>query len=155
MAVDPYVLPGRITYVEIGTAVADVDIVNVVLFNWERVHEVRPHLVASTKLPYGTDPWLQGHSWVMGSFSLLTDHHAAIYATDVDAATGGVQPAYVENADSNVIDIFRVTYTDQAGATRITTFTKGLIYRATKELLNYDSSVWVYHFVAQYATDST
>jgi hypothetical protein len=154
MAVDPYILPGRITKVEIGlSAGTNCDIVNVILFNWERVHEVRPHLVASTKLPYGTDPWLQGHSWVMGSFSLLTDHHLCIYATDVQAA-GGAQYAYIENADSNYMDYFVVTYVDSVGVTRTTTFTKGLIYRATKELLNYDDAVWVYHFVAQYATDA-
>ena len=155
MAADPYILPGRITKVEIGlSAATNCDIVNVILFNWERVHEVRPHLVASSKLPYGTCPWLQGHSWIMGSFSLLTDHHTCIYATDV-VAGGGNEYAYVENGDSNCMDFFRVTYVDAAGVTRYTDFVKGLIYRAVKELLNYDDSVWVYHFVAQSACDDS
>jgi hypothetical protein len=69
-------------------------------------------------------------------------------------AAGGNQYAMVENGDSNVIDFFQVTYRDAGGNVQRTRFYYAIIYRYTKELLNYDDSVWVYHFLAGYAVDS-
>jgi len=144
------IFPGRITSIHIGpNAGTYCPMTNVVLVNWERIHEVRPHLVASTKIPYGSCPWLQGHSWVMGSYSLLS-YSDCIYTEDL----GGGTLAYDEDGDSHCIPHFVVNYQDETGTARTTTFTKGLIYRATKELLNYDDSVWVYYFVATHGVDA-
>lgn len=144
--------PGRIEKLEIGvTNVNNVDIENVVLMNWERNHDVRPRLYANRKYP---TTYQQPHSWILGSFSVLSDHHEAVYETDVDGSQAGDQPAMVPYDDSNVIDYFKVTYEDEDGENRITRFYHALIYRFNKELLNYDDSVWVYHFMAGYAVDS-
>jgi hypothetical protein len=145
------VFTGYIDKLEIGiTAGTNTDITNVVLMNWDRNHDVRPRLYANTKYP---TTYQQPHSWIVGSFSVLSDHHTAIYATDVQAAVGN-QYAMVENGDSNVIDFFQVTYRDAAGNVQTTRFYYGIIYRYTKELLNRDDSVWIYHFLAGYAIDS-
>lgn len=142
---------GRINKLEIGlTAGTNTDITNVVLMNWELNHDVRPRLYANRKYPTS---YQQPHSWVLGSFSLLSENHAAIYATDVQAAVGN-QYAMVPGADSNVIDFMQVTYEDADGNTQTTRFYYAIIYRYTKELLNYDDSVWVYHFLAGYTADS-
>ena len=139
---------GRINKVEIGTtAGTNADMANVILMNWERNHDVRPRLYANSKVP---TEYQQSHSWIVGSFSLLSDNPTAIYATDVQAGTVGNQFAMVENGDSNVIDFFQITY----DTTETTRFFNAIIYRYTKEILNYDDSVWVYHFLAGYATDS-
>jgi len=144
-----YIFPGRIDKIEIGLAADDnCDITNVILMNWERIHEVRPHLVASSPVPYGTCPWLQGHSWIMGSFSLLS-YNDCIYTEPVV----GADVAYDNDGDSHCITWFSVTYDDENGNNRVSRFYKGLIYRITSELLNYDDSVWVYHFVASYVDD--
>lgn len=143
--------PGRIDRLEIGlTAVINTDIDNVVLMNWERNHDVRPRLYANLKYP---QTYQQPHSWILGSFSCLSDNHDAVYATDVSAVAGN-QYAMVPNGDSNVIDFFQVTYQDEDGNARVTRFFYALIYRFNKELLNYDDSVWVYHFIAGYAIDA-
>lgn len=142
---------GRIDKLEIGTAAAaNTDIDNVVLMNWERNHDVRPRLYANLKYPR---TYQQPHSWVLGSFSCLSDNHAAVYETDVDGGTAGDQYAMYPDADSHVIDFFQVTYQDEDGNQRVTRFFYALIYRFNKELLNYDDSVWIYHFVAGYAVD--
>ena len=144
--------PGRIDKLEIGLTAADnVDITNVVLMNWERNHDVRPRLYANLKYP---TTFQQPHSWIIGSFSLLSDNHDAIYDTDVQAAVGGDQFAMYEDADSNVIDFFQVTYQDEGGTIRRTRFYHAIIYRYNKELLNYDDSTWIYHFMAGYAIDA-
>jgi len=144
--------PGRIDKLEIGTTPGtNVDITNVVLLNWERSHDVRPRLVANTKIPVG---WQQPHSWIIGSFSLLSNQYTALYNTDVVAATAGIQPALDMDGDSNIIDFLQVTYRDQANGINRTKFTGAIIYRWTKELLNYDDSVWIYHFLAYYADDN-
>jgi len=62
--------------------------------------------------------------------------------------------AYIPGADSNVIDFFVVTYRDENNIVRTTTFTNGIIYRGVKELLNYDDSIWIYHFMAYKAENS-
>ena len=142
---------GRIDKLEIGLTVGtNTDITNVILMNWERNHDVRPRLYANLKYP--TD-YQQSHSWILGSFSLLSENHAAIYATDVQAAVGN-QYAMVEDGDSNVIDFFQVTYRDAGNNVQTTRFYHAIIYRYTKELLNYDDSTWVYHFLAGYAVDA-
>ena len=142
---------GRIDKLEIGkTAATNVDINNVVLMNWDRNHDVRPRLFANLKYP--TD-YQQPHSWIVGSFSLLSDNHTALYATDVSAEPGN-QYALDPDGDSTVIDFFQVTYRDSDNNTRTTKFYYALIYRFNKELLNYDDSVWIYHFLAGYAVDS-
>lgn len=143
--------PGRITKLEIGTAAgSNVDITNVVLMNWELNHDVRPRLYANLKYP---TTYQQPHSWVSGSFSLLSNNYTAIYNTDVDGGTGGTQPAMNEGGDSNVIDYFVVFYEDEDGNSKITDFKYAIIYRYTKELLNYDDSVWIYYFLAGYSED--
>jgi len=145
------VFTGRIDKLEIGkTAATNVDIENAVLLNWERSHDVRPRFFANLK--YSTT-YQQGHSHIIGSFSVLSDAHNAIYATDVSADVGN-QYAMVETGDSNVIDFFQVTYRDADNNVQTTRFYYALIYRYTKELLNYDDSVWIYHFLAGYAIDS-
>jgi len=145
------VFTGRIDKLEIGTTPGtNTDITNLVLMNWERNHDVRPRLYANAKTPM---TYQQSHSWVIGSFSVLSDQHTAIYATDVQAAAGS-QYAMVENDDSNVIDFMQVTYRDVNNNVQTTRFYYALIYRYTKELLNYDDSVWVYHFLAGYAVDA-
>ena len=64
--------PGRITKLEIGlTALNNVDIDNVILMNWERNHDVRPRLYANLKYPR---TYQQPHSWILGSFSTLSDN---------------------------------------------------------------------------------
>lgn len=143
---------GRIDKLEIGlTSLVNVDITNVILMNWERNHDVRPRLYANLKYPR---TYQQPHSWIVGSFSLLSDNHLAIYETDVVGATVGIQAAMYEDADSNVIDFFQVTYQDENGDQRVTRFFYPIIYRYNKELLNYDDSVWIYHFLAGYAVDA-
>ena len=145
------VFTGRIDKLEVGkTSATNVDIENVVLLNWERNHNVTPRLFANSKVP---SDYQQGHSWIIGSFSLLSDNHTAIYNTDVSADAGS-QFAMVENGDSTVIEFFQVTYRDSDNNTRTTRFFDGLIYRYNKELLNYDDSVWIYHFFAGYASDA-
>lgn len=146
------VFTGRINKLEIGTGgdPDNVDIENVVLMNWERNHDVRPRLYANLKYPTS---YQQPHSWIIGSFSVLSDHHDAIYDTDVDAGTAGTQPAMDSDGDSTVIDYFRVEYLDEDDNVKSTTFEYAIIYRFNKELLNYDDSVWVYHFMAGYADD--
>ena len=145
------VFTGRITKLEIGlTAGTNTDIINVILMNWDLSHDVRPRLYANQK--YHTT-YQQPHSGVVGSFSLLSNNNSAIYATDVKAAVGN-QYAMVPGADSNVIDFMQVTYQDEGGNTQTTRFYYGIIYRYTKELLNYEDSVWVYHFQAGYAVDA-
>jgi len=145
------VFTGRIDKLEIGTtAGTNTDIVNLVLMNWERNHDVRPRLYANAKTP---TTYQQPHSWVIGSFSVLSDQHAAIYATDVQAVAGS-QYAMVENGDSNVIEFMQVTYRDVNNNVQTTRFYYALIYRYTKELLNYDDSIWVYHFLAGYTADA-
>lgn len=57
-------------------------------------------------------------------------------------------------ADSNVMDFFQVTYRDKDNNVHTTRFYYAIIYRYTKELLNYDDSVWVYHFLAGYSVDA-
>ena len=142
---------GRIEKLEIGlSAATNTDITNVILMNWERNHDVRPRLYANLKYPR---TYQQPHSWILGSFSLLSDNHVAIYETDVQAAAGN-QYAMYEDADSNVIDFLQVTYQDEDGAARVTRFFYPIIYRYNKELLNYDDSTWIYHFMAGYAEDS-
>ena len=146
------VYTGRIDKLEIGrTAVTNADIENVVLMNWERNHDVHPRLYANLKYP---QDYQQPHTWIIGSFSCLSDNRTAIYATDVQAATAGNQYALIENADSNVMDFFQVTYRDSDNNTRTTRFYYALIYRYTREILNPDDSVWIYHFIAGYAEDS-
>lgn len=145
------VYTGRIDKLEIGkTSATNVDIENTILMNWERDHGARPRLYANLKYP--TD-YQQPHSWIVGSFSLLSDNHTALYATDVSADAGS-QYALVPTGDSNVIDFFQVTYRDADNNTHTTRFYYALIYRYTKELLNYDDSVWIYHFLAGYAVDN-
>jgi hypothetical protein len=145
------VFTGRIAKLEIGlTAGTNTDITNVILMNWDLTHDVRPRLYANQK--YHTT-YQQPHSGIVGSFSLLSNNNAAIYATDVKAAAGS-QYAMVPGADSNVIDFMQVTYQDEAGNTQTTRFYYGIIYRYTKELLNYEDSVWVYHFQAGYSADA-
>ena len=142
---------GRIDKLEIGlTAAANTDITNIILMNWERNHDVRPRLYANRKTP--TD-YQQPHSWVVGSFSVLSDAHAALYATDV-SSTAGNQYAMVEDGDSAVIEFLQVPYRDKANVVKTTRFYYALVYRYTKELLNYDDSVWVYHFIAGYTLDA-
>ena len=136
---------GRINKVEIGrTAGTNTDMVNVILMNWERNHDVRPRLFANSKVP---TEYQQSHSWIIGTFSLLSDNPTAIYATSVNA---GGDFAMDEDGDSAVMDFFQITY-DTSNTTR---FFDAIIYRYTKEILNYDDSVYVYHFLAGYAEDS-
>ena len=150
MTVMTLVYTGRIDKLEIGTSIDDnTDITNLVLFNWERIHDVRPRLTANTKVPVG---FQQPHSWIIGTFSVLSDNHDAIYVRDVVAgAVAG--PALVPNADSNPIGYFVVTYRDADNNQKITTFNTAIISRGVKELLNYDDSVWIYHFLAYFATE--
>lgn len=144
------IFTGRIDRLEIGlTALNNVDMTKVILMNWERNHDVRPRLFANAKTP---TTYNQPHSWIVGSFSLLSDNHAAIYATDVSAVPGN-QFALIPNADSNVIDFFQVTYRDSNNNLITTRFYFAIITRGVKELLNYDDSVWIYHFLAGYAVD--
>ena len=146
------VFTGRIDKLEIGTTPGtNADITNLVLMNWERNHDVRPRLYANSKYP---TTYQQPHSWVIGSLSVLSNNATAIYSTDVKAATAGTQPAMDEDGDSNVIDFMQVTYRDSNNAVQTTRFYYAIIYRYTKELLNYDDSVWVYHFLAGYAEDA-
>jgi len=142
---------GRIDKLEIGlTAGTNTDITNAVLMNWELNHDVRPRLFANRKYP---QDYQQSHSWGIGSFSILSENHAAIYATDVQAGAG-LQYAMVPGADSNVMDFFQVTYRDAANNVQTTRFYYAIIYRYTKELLNYDDSVWIYHFLYGYSADA-
>ena len=135
---------GRINKLEIGrTAGTNTDIVNCIIMNWELNHDVRPRLYANLKYP---TTYQQPHSWVLGSFSILSDQPTAIYATSVNAAGGF---AMNPGADSNVMDFFQVTY----DTTQTTRFFYAIIYRYTKEILNHDDSVWIYHFLAGYAED--
>jgi hypothetical protein len=145
------VFTGRIDKLEIGTTIATNADINVILMNWELNHDVRPRLYANLKYP--TD-YQQPHSWVVGTFSCMSDNHAAIYATDVKAAVVGNQYAMNAGADSNVIDFFQVSYRDKDNVVHTTRFYYAIIYRYTKELLNYDDSVWVYHFLAGYSVDA-
>ena len=146
------VFTGRIDKLEVGkTSATNVDIDNVILLNWERSHDVRPRLYANLKYP---TTYQQPHSWIIGSFSVLSDAQTAIFATDVQAATAGNQYAMVDTGDSNVIDFLQVTYRDANNNPQTTRFYYGIIYRYTKELLNYDDSVWIYHFLAGYSIDS-
>ena len=145
------VYTGRIDRLEIGlTAGTNTDITNVVLMNWERIHDIRPRLTANTKIPVG---YQQPHSWIIGTFSLLSDNQTALYNTDV-VAGGGLSPALDADGDSNPIDFFRVTYRDADNNQRTTTFNTAIISRGVKELLNYDDSVWIYHFLAYFADDA-
>ena len=145
------VYTGRIDKLEIGTAAGvNVDITNVVLMNWERVHDIRPRLTANTKIPVG---WQQPHSWIIGSVSLLSDNHVAFYSTDV-VVGGAVEPALDADGDSNPIAFFMVTYRDHNNVVKTTTFNNAIVSRPVKELLNYDDSVWIYHFLAYYADDA-
>lgn len=146
------VYTGRIDRLEIGidaTANGNTDIYPI-LMNWERNHDVRPRLYANLKCP---TTYQQPHSWIVGTFSLLSDQRAALYATDVSAAVGG-QWALSETDDSTVIDFFQVTYKDGDNHVHTTRFYSAIIYRYTKELLNYDDSVWVFSFMAGYAIDA-
>lgn len=142
---------GRIDKLEIGlTAATNTDMTNIILMNWELNHDVRPRLYANLKYP--TD-YQQPHSWVLGTFSCLSDNHAALYAQDVKAAVGN-QYAMTAGADCNVVDFFQVTYRDKDNNVHTTTFYNSIVYRYVKELLNYDDSVWVYHFLAGYSVDA-
>lgn len=141
---------GRIDKLEIGTTAATNVEMHPILMAWERNHDVRPRLKANLKYP---TEYQQPHSWVVGNFSLLSNFHNAIYTTNVVAATPGLY-AMVANGDSNVIDFFQVTYRDKNNAVKTTRFYYALIYRDVKELLNYDDSVWVYHFIAGYSVDA-
>jgi len=146
------VYTGRIDHLAIGlNAGQNVEITNIVLMNWEDIHDIRPRLTANTKPPVD---YQQPHSWVIGSVSVLSDNHTAFYSTDVDGATGGVQPALTPGADSTKIDYFVVTYRDSDNNVKTTTFDTAIISRGVKELLNYDDSVWIYNFLAFFATDA-
>jgi hypothetical protein len=143
------VYTGRIDKLEIGlTAGTNTDIANVILANWDRSHDVRPRLFANSKVP--TD-YNQPHSWIVGSVSLLSDDRS-FYDVDVQAVAGN-QFALVPNGDSNVIDWFAIFYQDRDGTQYRTRFFDAIVYRPVKELLNYDDSVWIYHFLAGYAED--
>jgi hypothetical protein len=140
---------GRIDKLEIGlNAGNNVDITNVVLMNWERIHDIRPRLTANTKVPVG---WQQPHSWIIGSFSLLSNNDTALYATAVDALGNFALDA---NGDSATIGFFMVTYRDSNNNVMTTTFNNAIISRPVKELLNYDDSVWIYNFLAYFADDA-
>lgn len=142
--------PGRIDKLEIGlTEATNVDM-HPILMAWEENHDVRPRFYANLKT-YQTVQ--QPHKWIAGNFSLLSNFHNAIYATDVQAAAGN-QYAMVPAGDSNLIDFFQATYRAQDNSLRTTRFYYAIIYRAVKELNNYDDSVWVYHFIAAYAVDN-
>ena len=142
------VFTGRISKLEIGrTAGTNTDMTNVILLNWDRNHDVRPRLYANSKVPTA---YQQPHSWIVGSFSLLSNNATALYATSVNAAGDFALDA---DGDSGVIDFLQVTYQDAGGNTQTTRFYNAIIYRFTKELLNYEDSVWVYHFLAGYAED--
>ena len=104
------VYPGHIDKLEVGISAIQNEDIHVVLMNWEENHDVRPRLYANIKNP---NDWSQPHSWVVGSFSCLSNAHTAIYATDVQAAGGGSQYAMVPNGDSNKIDFFQVSYRDK------------------------------------------
>jgi hypothetical protein len=142
---------GRIDKLEIGLSAGVNTDMSPILMNWESNHDVRPRLFANFKYPTS---YQQPHSWVVGSFSLLSDNHLALYSTDVVSATAGIQPAMVAGGDSNVIDFLQVTYRDKDNAIHTTKFYYAIVFRYTKELLNYDDSVWVYPFLAGYAVDS-
>lgn len=143
---------GRIDKVEVGVTVGEnKDVTNVVLMNWERSHDIRPRLVANSKIPID---WQQPHSWVIGSLSLLSNDRVAFYETDVDDDTVGDQFALNPQGDSTIIDFFQVTYRDAQDAVHTTRFFGAIIVRPAKELLNYDDSVWIYHFLAFYAVDT-
>ena len=143
------VFTGDIRKLEIGTtAGTNTDMSNVILMNWDLNHDVRPRWFANRK--YATT-YQQPHSGIVGTFSMLSNNDTGIYATAVD---GSGNFAMVPGDDSNVIDFFQVTYLDSNGATRTTRFYYAIIYRYTKELLNLDDSVWVYHFQAGYSADS-
>jgi hypothetical protein len=144
------VYPGRIDKLEIGLDAANNTDAYPTLMNWEENHDVRPRLYANLKYP---TTYQQPHSWIVGTFSLLSDHHAALYATDV-SATAGNQYAMVDGGDSNVIDYMQITYRDGDNHVHTTRFYYAIIYRYTKELLNYDDSVWVFPFMAGYAVDA-
>jgi len=147
MALPQVTYTGRIDKLEIGTGSgANTDITNVVLMNWERAHEVRPRLFANSKYP--TD-YQQPHSWIIGTISLLSDYHDAFYATDVQAAVGN-QYALDADGDSSVIDWFAVFYRDEDNNQWRSRFRYAIITRPVKELLNYDDSVYIYHFLAGY-----
>lgn len=144
------VVTGRIDKLEIGlTANVNTDM-HPILMAWELNHDVRPRLFANLKYP---TTYQQPHSWVVGNFSLLTNYANALYATDVQAAVGN-QYALTNGGDSNVIDFFQVTYRDENNAAKTTKFYYSIITRYNKELLNYDDSVWVFHFLAGYAVDA-
>ena len=139
----------RVDQLEIGlNAVNNVNITNVVLINWERIHDIRPRLTANTKIPVG---WQQPHSWIIGSVSLLSDNNDAFYATIVDA---GGNFALDADGDSATIGFFMVTYRDSNNNVRTTTFNNAIISRPVKELLNFDDSVWIYNFLAYFADDA-
>ena len=142
------VFTGRIKKLEVGTTAGpNTDMTNVILMNWDLNHDVRPRYYANRK--YATT-YQQPHSGVVGTFSLLSENNTGIYATAVD---GSGNFAMVPGADSNVIDFFQVTYQNAAGVDKTTRFYYAIIYRYTKEILNYDDSVWVYHFQAAYSED--
>lgn len=146
------IYPGRVSRAEIGTGPADhTDVTNVVLCNWEWDHEVNPRTDASQKRPKGYE---QRHSWIIGSISLLSDNHTAFYVQDVDGTAAGDQPALTPGGDSTEVDYFRVYYEDEDGDEVYTDFEKALFTRPVCELLNYQDSVWIYHFLAYKATDS-
>jgi len=143
------VYTGRIDSLEIGVNAANnTDITNVVLMNWERIHDIRPRLTANTKVPVG---YQQPHSWIIGTFSLLSDNQGALYAQAVDGAGNFALDA---DGDSAAIGYFVVTYRDADNNARTTTFNNAIVSRGVKELLNYDDSVWIYHFLAYYADDA-
>ena len=148
MALPQATYTGRIDRLEIGTgAAANTDITNVVLMNWERNHDIRPRLFANSKYP--TD-YQQPHSWIVGTISLLSDYHDAFYNTDVDGSVVGTQPALDADGDSTVIDWLAVFYRDEDNNLWRSRFQYAIISRPVKELLNYDDSVYIYHFLAGY-----
>ena len=134
------VYTGRITKLEIGaSAESHTDVTNVKFMGWDRIHNITPRLLPSSKIPVG---WLQGHSWLKGEIRIVSE------------MTSALSGYYSETADSTIIPYVMATYVKQDGTTATCTFTGFIVFNVKKSLEEGSESVYVYEFLAYNSTEA-
>jgi len=140
-----YRIEGRVNHLYIGASSAsNVDIAaNVKFMRWRRQHRITPQTAANSKIPIG---WFQPHSWIEGELGVISEAKDAFY----DQAT-----AYIDDDGDNTVIPYVVLVVDAHDGTDITfTFDNFIISYVEKMVEDYDTSIFVYHFLAYKVTRS-
>ncbi len=146
------ILKGRVTKLEIGVSAGDHgDVTNLVYARWNRIHEVTPSTVSSSKTP---DHWNQGHSWV--AFEIGIRGYNTLFTTQ--SVDGSGNKAYDEDGDSYPCGYFVLSYetapASGSSAVKTTSFDHAIIATMDIDLHDTNDPVTVVRGLAFYKTDS-